>query len=240
MQEYIDRNKLQVYFRWFQQHNHLFKDMVLDEDLIENFEKEAQETVERMDLEKNKLITNHSTIKSCPGQIHDEIYNSDEEEDTENVKLAKELVVNDHSSVITNKYVEDTSAPTVANKFSDMIISMEKILSFDNEEAVLTDPEDSYYVEDEIYLSESEDEEEMNEELFSFEEMIHLTTMKKIKKESLQDLYWLNNNSNLQKLCKCGVTKKISSLMESKFKLEKIKVEDINLIAFKNNILKDF
>merc|ERR1712030_107446 len=157
MQEYIDRNKLQVYFRWFQQHNHLFKDMVLDEDLIENFEKEAQETVERMDLEKNKLITNHSTIKSCPGQIHDEIYNSDEEEDTENFKLEKELIVNDHSSVITNKYVEDTSAPTVANKFSDMIISMEKILSFDNEEAVLTDPEDSYYVEDEIYLSASED-----------------------------------------------------------------------------------
>ena len=80
----------------------------------------------------------------------------------------------------------------------------------------------------------------MTEELFCFEEMIHLTTMKKIKKESLQDLYWLNNNSNLQKLCKCGVTKKISSLMESKFKLEKIKVEDMNLIAFKNNILKDF
>ena len=85
MQEYIDRNKLQVYFRWFQQHNHLFQDMLLDEDLIEQFEKKAQETVERMDLEKNKLITNHSTIKSCPGQIHDELYNSDEEEDTENV-----------------------------------------------------------------------------------------------------------------------------------------------------------
>ena len=105
--------------------------MLLDEDLIEQFEKEAQETVERMDLEKNKLITNHSTIKSCPGQIHDELYNSDEEEDIENFKLEKELIVNDHSSVITNKYVEDTSAPTVANKFSDMIISMEKILSFE-------------------------------------------------------------------------------------------------------------
>ena len=64
--------------------------------------------------------------------------------------------------------------------------------------------------------------EEMNEELFSFEEIIHFTTMKTIKKESLQDMYWLNNYSNLQKLCKCGVTKKISSLMESKFNLEKI------------------
>merc|ERR1711895_269216 len=55
MQEYIDRNKLQVYFKWFQQHNHLFKDMVLDEDLVENFEEEAQKAVEKMDLQKNKL-----------------------------------------------------------------------------------------------------------------------------------------------------------------------------------------
>ena len=53
-------------------------------------------------------------------------------------------------------------------------------------------------------------------------------------------MYWLNNYSNLQKLCKCGVTKKISSLMESKFNLEKIKVENMNLLAFKNDLLKDF
>ena len=37
MQEYVDRKKLEVYFRWFQRHNHLFKDMKLDENLIDKF-----------------------------------------------------------------------------------------------------------------------------------------------------------------------------------------------------------
>ena len=45
MQEYVDRKKLEVYFRWFQRHNHLFKDMKLDENLIDKFESEAQKTV---------------------------------------------------------------------------------------------------------------------------------------------------------------------------------------------------
>ena len=78
---------------------------------------------------------------------------------------------------------------------------------------------------------------EIKEEIFSLEEMINLKT---IKKESVQDMYWLNIDSNLRKLCKCGVTKKISSLMDSKFRLEKIKVENVNSIAFKNELLKDF
>ena len=59
--------------------------MVLDEDLVEKFEKEAQETVEKMDLQKNKLIKDHSTIQTSNSQICDELYNSDEEEDIDYV-----------------------------------------------------------------------------------------------------------------------------------------------------------
>ena len=88
-----------------------------------------------------------------------------------------------------------------------------------------------------MYVSDDEEDEEIDEELFCFEEMINLKT---IKKESVQDMYWLNINSNLQKLCKCGVTKKISSLMDSKFRLEKIKVEHVNSIEFKNDLVKHF
>ena len=45
LQEYVDRQKLKTYFKWFRRHNHLFKDLHLDEELIDKFEKEAQETV---------------------------------------------------------------------------------------------------------------------------------------------------------------------------------------------------
>ena len=208
MQEYVDRDKLQVYFRWFQQHNHLFKDMVLDEDKIDKFEKDAQEAVEEMDLEKNKLFTDHDTIKNYANKIHDEFYDLDGEENLINVELEKEIVVSDHSSVITNKYVEDTNAPTVANKFSDLIIELEKLLPSVREDSVVLDPEESCYLEDEIYMSDDEDYEEISDDLLNFEEMIILKSMKKIKMESLEDMYWLKTDSNLKSSANVMLLKK--------------------------------
>ena len=39
LQENVDRQKLKTKFKWFQCHNHIFKDMHLDEELIDKFEK---------------------------------------------------------------------------------------------------------------------------------------------------------------------------------------------------------
>merc|ERR1712055_881298 len=138
--------------------------MVLDEDKIYKFEKEAQEAVEAMDLEKVKVFTDHDTIKNYANEIHDELYDLDGDENLINVELEKEIVVSDHSSVITNKYVEDTRAPTVANKFSDMILELERLLPTEREETVVIDPEESCYLEDEIYMSDDEDNEEISED----------------------------------------------------------------------------
>merc|ERR1712030_91505 len=202
MQEYVDRKKLEVYFRWFQRHNHLFKDMELDENLIDKFEDEAQKIVENLDIKKAELVTNHDTIKNKIKQTKDELYDSEEEEENgSDTKLEKELISSDHSSVITNKYVEDTNKPTVANKFSDMIISLEKIFSTEHEAIVNPEPEDSFYVEDEIYLSDDEDEDDdENDEYtsYSFEEMVQLKKIKNIKNESRKNVFWLKTNlSNL-------------------------------------------
>ena len=123
-----------------------------------------------------------------------------------------------------------------------MIISLEKLLSDEIEENLNPDPEDEMYVEDEIYLSD-EDEDDDDEELLGslpFEEVVNFKIMKKIKSESCSDAYWLKTNSNLKKLCKCGVIRKISSLMQAKYDLEKLKVEDSKAIAFKNELLKEF
>merc|ERR1712030_271703 len=78
MQEYVDRKKLEVYFRWFQRHNHLFKDMTLDKNLIDKFENEAQKIVENLDVKKDGLMTNHDTIEKRIRQTNDELYDSDE------------------------------------------------------------------------------------------------------------------------------------------------------------------
>ena len=123
--------------------------MKLDENLLDKFENEAQKSVENLDVKKDELLTNHDTLKKEMKQVSDEFYDSDEEEENKmDMKLEKEFVSSDHSSFITNKYVEDTNKPTVANKFSDMVISLEKMFSTEKEEVVNTEAEDSFYVED--------------------------------------------------------------------------------------------
>ena len=224
MQEYVDRKKLQVYFRWFQRHNHLFKDMQLDENLIDKFENEAIRTVENIDTKKDQLMTNHDTIKREINKTEDEFYDSgeDEESDISDIRLEREFILSDHSSVITNKYVEDTNKPTVANKFSDMIISLERLSSTECEEIFNPEPEDSFYVEDEIYLSDDDDDDdnEYDEEtIYSFEDIIQLNEIKNIKNESRKNVFWLK--TNLANLCKCGVEKKMTYLMDLKFNLRR-------------------
>merc|ERR1712030_311672 len=62
--------------------------------------------------------------------------------------------------------------------------------------------------------------------------------MGNIKNESRKNVFWLK--TNLANLCKCGVEKKISYLMELKFQLEKMNVEHSQLLDFKNNLMNKF
>ena len=59
MQEFIDKKKVVHYFSWFQSHNHIFKDLKLDENLIKDFEKYTQEVISKADEENDDLLVNH-------------------------------------------------------------------------------------------------------------------------------------------------------------------------------------
>ena len=172
MQEYVDRDKVKLYFHWFHRHNHLFEEMHLDESLITKFEQDAMDLSEIEDKDKDEYIVNHDEILK-QREIVDDLYDSEEEEDKETTeKLEKEHISCDHSSFITDKYMEDMNAPTVANKFSDMILHFE--ISSQTEQIFNPDSEQAFYVEDEIYISDDEDEEDDAElsENFSSEEDI--------------------------------------------------------------------
>ena len=41
IEEYVEKDKLMLYFNWFKSNNHLFEDVVLDSELIEQFENES-------------------------------------------------------------------------------------------------------------------------------------------------------------------------------------------------------
>ena len=242
MEENVDRLKLQTYFRWFQRHNHLFKDFKLDETLVDKFENEAQNLVEQMDGEKDNIVTNHNEIINSK-ELVDEIYESDEEHnDEESTKLETEYVSCDHSSVITNKYIEDINAPTIANRFSDMILSFEQTsFTEDNVEIFYPDSEEAFYVEDEVYDSEDEikdDEDLIVNSSYSDEDLKQWNIMNMVKKESRQSVFCLQGN--LSDICKCGVEKKIALILDKKYQLEKLRFEGENLIIFKNGLMKEF
>ena len=239
MQEYVDRSKVKQYFQWFQKHNHIYQDMTLNENLINEFEEEAKRIAEHEDRQKNDIITNHDEILQKKVETY-EVYNSDEEEDEEKTAtLDKEHVSCDNSSFITDKYMEDISSNTVANKFSDMIISFEQLP--EEVEIFNPDPEQAFHVEDEIYMSddELEEEEECLEEYdFSYEEISKLNQLKNMKTETRQIVYMLKTNAD--KLCKCEVERKISFILKCKFEIEKISVVNARLVSFKDLLLKNF
>lgn len=235
MQEYIDRLKLRTYFEWFKRHNHIFQNMELDESSIDKFEHDTQMLVEESDNKKDKIMMNHDEMFKKNSTV-DEIYDSDEEEVKEEAtKLDNENVSCDHSSFITNKYAEDLDAPTVANKLSDMIIELEQPLV--DEEIFNPDSEESYYVEDEVYLSDDEDDDDMLED-YDEEEIEQCNAMIKIKQDSRQAVYWIK--SNVEDLCKCAVQRKIALVISLKFQLDKMNIDNSKLADIRNGLLTDF
>ena len=145
------------------------------------------ETVEALDDEKNQLLTNHDEIVKRKEQVD---LDSDEELDEEStVKLDNESI-SDQSSLITNKYCEDTKTDMVANHLSDMILHFETSKKVMDNEFFTTDPEETIYEEDEIFLSDEDSDEEEEElgENYSDNDMACFHQLKKIKKKVVKVL----------------------------------------------------
>ena len=143
------------------------------------------ETVEALDNEKNQLLTNHDEIAKRKELVD---LDSDEELEEESTIKLDEEYTSDRSSFITNKYCEDTKTETVANHLSDMILRFETSKKVMDEEFLTTDPEETIYEEDEIFLSDEdsdEEEEELGED-YSIDDIACLQQLKKITKESRQ------------------------------------------------------
>ena len=49
IEEYIEKEKVQEYFEWFKENNHLYKDLNLDNELIDKFISEAEDNAEKFE-----------------------------------------------------------------------------------------------------------------------------------------------------------------------------------------------
>jgi hypothetical protein len=145
--EYVDRRKVELYFNWFQKNNPLYKDMSLDDELLEKFEDDLREDADVIlqlsQQDKSKIGTQEDAsedehqeadeldelddeidiFQPDEGNLHSE---SDDEVDEKSEEQADIAIWQQHSTVMSNKYALQTDTPTEANKMADLIICLEQ------------------------------------------------------------------------------------------------------------------
>ena len=155
---------------------------------------------------------------------------SDEEIEESIVFETEDLISCHHASLISDKYRENMDAPTVANRLADMIIDLEiqpAIFKQCNDEFHNPDVDEIYYSDEDIFQSDdeneededSEDEDSIDYEQLSTEEKVLWEEFKLLRK-SFKKLSW-NSGNTWNQFCKCQLLKKLSSVMNIKFKVDK-------------------
>ena len=170
--EFVDTKKVRLFFEFFKKNNHLYKDVFLQNDIIDEFESE-------LELESDQILeacsnTNQEEIEEGnsddPDDLEDEIDLL--AEDTHNTNGGENLsqdgddvvkINQQNSTLFMNKYEEDTNALTVANRLAKLIchLEKEKVLTVDPLEEMDLDHindnnMDFYNPKDELYDSEGE------------------------------------------------------------------------------------
>ena len=128
MEEWVDVKKVQLYFSWFKDHNPLFHDIELSEELISMFQKDTMDAATEFEQLKNEEEADSME------DIHDHESETEYDEceecslsDLENkVEPMDEIESMNQTSMFANKYEEDADLPTVANKLADIINELEK------------------------------------------------------------------------------------------------------------------
>ena len=118
------------------------------------------------------------------------------------------------ASVIIDKYKEDNNAPTVANRFADMICQFEA-----NSEKLREDDQCIFDLQDNIYSEDEQEDPENSDEDYSSEEDLNenATEEDKITYHKLMNFKKeLNKVSrlNFSELCKCSLTRQAGSLLD--------------------------
>ena len=171
LEEWIDKEKVRIFYSWLRKYNHLYRDTKLDMETLDTFVYESMSAIE--DLERiNKKLKDESDSDE-----------SDHESSTEQDKslesgidatFVSDISVeknhsNDQSqcSLFMNKYCEDPDLPSIANRLADVIIAFEidKAISnnFTNDEDF-----DDELVTEEDFINDEETEDEKNQDKETF------------------------------------------------------------------------
>ena len=169
--EYVDKQKVRMFFEFFKKHNHLFKDVSLDCDVIDELELELDSEADTIYNASTGSEEATMAEEQALDDLEDEIDllaeeqrdPDDENDDNSNSEDAEVVPAHQqNSTMFMNKYEEDTNAFTVANRLARLICHLEKeqVLTVDPLEEVDLDHLNDEWItnapNDELYASEDE------------------------------------------------------------------------------------
>ena len=212
IEEWIDRKKVLAYFSWFKKYNHLYEDFELDQKIIDEFEKQAMES-----------------MKNCDSDSEDS--------ETEDDEITHPDRTCCSSSVIVNKYQEDSNAKTVANHFARMIINLESKLKVDNQNTPITDPEENDYPEDD-HVEEEDDNSDAINDYPQFDDLEEEDL--KILDKVIIAIKTLKTKAEFSvNMCKCDITRRISYLVSTFSQIQHLKPVNDELMGIIENTAKN-
>ena len=136
LEEMIDKNKVDLYFKFFKNYNPLYKDILMEEERIDKFQTECQQVVERFEDAEVETVK----LEPDDGDSHSDTdtetsYDNCENFEGFNIPEEEEetYFFRDQSTVFCNKYEEDISVPSVANRLANIIVDVEIANNIDSE-----------------------------------------------------------------------------------------------------------
>ena len=153
-----------MYFSWFKQYNHLYKDIDLDSTLVDSFKLESLaatkdfERLTKKDEDAEIQSGNESEQESDDDKDENNIINNCKKDLFEPCKQDEQEMTHDQTTMFLNKYCEDPNIPSVANRLAETIIEYEinRELPFTNrnddeiDDEIITEEEFLKNVDDEM------------------------------------------------------------------------------------------
>ena len=171
IEEIIDRKKILAYFEFFKKHNHLFQNVVLNQNLIDKYEmdilKQTEDEItsamfrnsqdDSNSLDQNNSQSNGSSDEDSTAKSGSSIHSNSSKEENINDEIHYERhIFKDQTTVLCNKYESDVKGKTVANRLANIIVLLENSAEFNpsrNDHIFRTNYENSD-INDEINLEE--------------------------------------------------------------------------------------
>merc|ERR1712235_108405 len=136
------------FFKFFQKYNHLYKEYSFSDETLQEFQRAALEAVNREDKDDSESSDSE-----------------DDEEMHEHPGRAKIAT----TSLVMDKYKEDSSKQTVANRVADMVVQFEAFYEDEPHSEDVVEPDDELFPEDEEVTGQIQEEDNIEDSLMAVE-----------------------------------------------------------------------